>query len=226
MKILIVSATENEVLLLKKNLNKKDSALCIKKYTVIKNFIVDFLVTGIGGVLTSYHLLKALSVKKYDVVINVGIAGSFNPELAIGETVFVQTDQFADLGIEDKDELFTVFEKGFIPENQFPFKNALLENSYKLNFGLNKVSAITVNTTHGTKKNIDLFKNKFNADIETMEGAAFFYVCLNEGVKFFQIRTISNYVEERNKANWNIPLAIKNLTEQLLDIIDVVVNKQ
>ncbi|MDA3952440.1 MAG: futalosine hydrolase [Bacteroidales bacterium] len=224
MKILIVSATENEIQLLKKDINKKDSALCVRKYTVIKNFIVDFLITGVGGVLTTYNLLKALSVKKYDVVINVGIAGSFNSELKIGDTVFVQTDQFADLGIEDKDELFTVFEKDFIPKNQFPFKNSLLENSYEFDFGLKKVSAITVNTTHGSRKNIELFKNKFNADIETMEGAAFFYVCLNEGVNFFQIRTISNYVEERNEANWNIPLAIKNLTQQLLDIINVIVD--
>jgi futalosine hydrolase len=101
-----------------------------------------------------------------------------------------------------------------------------LENPYEFDFDLKKVSAITVNTTHGCKKSIDLFKNKFNADIETMEGAAFFYVCLNEGVKFFQIRTISNFVEERNEANWNIPLAIKNLNQQLSGIIDVIVKNE
>ncbi len=61
---------------------------------------------------------------------------------------------------------------------------------------------------------------------KTMEGAAFFYVCLKENMNFFQIRTISNYVEERNEARWNIPLAIKNLTQQVLEIIDVVVNEK
>ena len=37
-----------------------------------------------------------------------------------------------------------------------------------------------------------------------MEGAAFFYVCLKEKVNFFQIRAISNFVEKRNKKNWEI----------------------
>ena len=216
MKILIVSATEKEIF---PTLNK------IKSFNH-DDLGVDILVTGIGAVFTTYLLTRKLSEKEYDLVINAGIAGSFNLDLNIGDTVYVQSDQFADLGFEDKDEFYTVFEKGFIAKDQFPFKNALLENPYEFDFNLKKVSAITVNTTHGCKKNIDLFKNKFNADIETMEGAAFFYVCLNEGVKFFQIRTISNYVEERNEAKWNIPFAVKNLNEQLLKIIDVIVKKE
>lgn len=211
MNILIVSATEKEIF---PTLNK------IKSFNQ-DNLEVDILVTGIGAVFTSYLLTRKLSEKEYDLIINAGIAGSFNPDLNIGDTVYVQSDQFADLGFEDKDKFYTVFEKGFIPENQFPFKNALLENPYEFEFDLKEVPAITVNTTHGCEKSIDLFKNKFNADIETMEGAAFFYVCLNEGVKFLQIRTISNYVEERNEANWNIPLAIKNLNQKLLEIFNV-----
>ncbi len=210
MKILIVSATEKEI---SPTLNK------IKSFNR-DDLLVDVLVTGIGAVFTTYLLTRKLSEKEYDLIINAGIAGSFNPDLNIGDTVYVQSDQFADLGFEDKDKFYTVFEKGFIPKDQFPFKNALLENPYEFNFDLKKVSAITVNITHGCKKSIDLFKNKFNADIETMEGAAFFYVCLNEGVKFLQIRTISNYVEERNEANWNIPLAIKNLNNKLIEIIN------
>ncbi len=213
MNILIVSATEKEI---SPTLNK------IKSFNR-DDLLVDVLVTGIGAVFTTYLLTRKLSEKEYDLIINAGIAGSFNPDLNIGDTVYVQSDQFADLGFEDKDKFYTVFEKGFIYKDQFPFKNALLENPYEFDFDLKKVSAITVNTTHGCKKSIDLFKNKFNADTETMEGAAFFYVCLNEGVKFFQIRTISNYVEERNEANWNIPLAIKNLNQKLLEIIDVIV---
>ncbi len=210
MNILIVSATEKEIY---PTLNK------IKSFNR-DDLVVDILVTGIGAVFTSYLLTRKLSEKEYDLIINAGIAGSFNPDLNIGDTVYVQSDQFADLGFEDKDKFYTVFEKGFIYKDQFPFKNALLENPYEFDFDLKKVSAITVNTTHGCKKSIDLFKNKFNADTETMEGAAFFYVCLNEGVKFFQIRTISNYVEERNEANWNILLAIKNLNNKLIEIIN------
>lgn len=211
MKILIVSATEKEIFPL---LNKIDT---INQETLV----VDTLITGIGPVFTTYLLTRRLSEKDYDLVINAGIAGSFNSEIPIGETVFVQSDQFADLGIEDKNEFYTIFEKGFLNKDQFPFKNAKLENPYLFNLNLKKVSAITVNTTHGCDKSIDLFKQKFKADIETMEGAAFFYVCLQEGEKFFQVRAISNLIEERNSANWNIPLAIKNLNQKLFELMDV-----
>jgi len=220
MKILVVSATEKEILPLKNKLKVNNATVCIMKYTVIKDFNVDFLVTGIGGVLTTYELTKALMVKKYDMVINAGIAGSFNKDIKIGVVAFVQTDQFADLGVEVENSFYTMFEKGFIKKDQAPFKNALLENSYSNSFGLPKVSAITVNTTHGNEKSVRLFKNKFNADIETMEGAACAYVCLLEGIKFIQIRSISNYVEIRNDAKWDVPLAIENLNKELANIID------
>ena len=219
MKILIVSATEKEILPLKNRLKFKTSTACVIKYSGIKDFSVDFLVTGIGSTLTSYALTKKLSVKKYDFIINAGIAGSFSDNLTIGEVVNVKEDEFADLAIEDKNDLFTLFEKGFIEKNQSPFTNSKLHNPTTFNLHLKNVLGITVNTTHGNKNSIELFKNKFKADIETMEGAAFFYVCLNEGVKFTQIRAISNYVEERNNANWNIPLAINNLNEKLFEII-------
>lgn len=222
MKILVVSATEKEILPLKNKLRVNMST----KYNVGKDFVVDFLVTGIGGALTMYALIKKMSENIYDIVINAGISGSFNSNLNVGDVVFVESDQFADLGIEDKDKFYTVFEKGFIDQNQFPFKNSKLENPNNFNFDLKKVSAITVNTTHGNNKSINLFKNKFNADIETMEGAAFTYVCLQEKVKFMQIRSISNYVEERNSVNWNIPLAIKNLNQKLFELIHVLEKKE
>jgi len=52
-----------------------------------------------------------------------------------------------------------------------------------------------------------------------MEGAAFFYVCQLQKIPHIQIRSISNYVEPRNRANWNISLAIKNLNEVLWKLI-------
>jgi len=217
MKILIVSATENEILPLINSLEANNTTSCEIKDG---NIQVDYLVTGIGSVFTTYQLFRKIHEKEYDFVINTGIAGSFTKKLTIGDVVFVQNEQFADLGIEDKNEFYTLFEKGFMQKNQFPFTDAKLINPYTFDFNIKKVSAITVNTTHGCEKSIELFKNKFGADIESMEGAAVFYVCLSEGVKFMEIRSISNYVEERNASNWDIPLAINNLNKKLLEIID------
>ena len=66
---------------------------------------------------------------------------------------------------------------------------------------------------------IDNNKERFNADIESMEGAAFHYVCLQQKINFLQIRGVSNVVGERNKANWKIKTAIKNMSKEALKII-------
>ena len=73
MRVLVVSATKNEVSL--------DG--------------VDHLVTGIGMVATAIELSKKLSQNKYDLVINAGIAGSFNRSLKIGQIVEVVKDTFS-----------------------------------------------------------------------------------------------------------------------------------
>lgn len=61
---------------------------------------------------------------------------------------------------------------------------------------------------------------KYNPEIETMEGAAVFFVCLKEGIPFFELRSISNMVEPRDINNWNIPLALKNLNQTLQNIFE------
>ena len=53
-----------------------------------------------------------------------------------------------------------------------------------------------------------------------MEGAAFFFVCLMEKVPFLQIRAVSYFTEIRKVDNWNLPLAIKNLTDTVIDILE------
>lgn len=225
MKILIVSATEKEILPLKKNLKINVSNACMMKYTAVKDLAVDYLITGVGCTFTTYALSQKLRAKKYDLVINAGIAGSFNPDVKIGDVVWVEKDEFAGLGIEEGKNFYTLFDKNFLDSNQFPFNNGQLENPNQFNQNvfqsLQKVKAITSDITHGNEKSIEKIKQKFSADIETMEGAAFFYVCLNEGIKFMAIRSISNFVEERNTQNWDIPLAIKNLNHKLFEIINV-----
>src|SRR5690606_34844441 len=74
-----------------------------------------------------------------------------------------------------------------------------------------KVSAITVNTVHGNSKSIHRLFSRIQPDIETMEGAAVFQAANTFNIPCLQVRAISNYVEPRNKKNWNIPLALDSL---------------
>jgi futalosine hydrolase len=52
-----------------------------------------------------------------------------------------------------------------------------------------------------------------------MEGAAFFMAFNQTNCYVIQLRSISNYVEKRNKEKWNMPLAIKNLNDCLHKVI-------
>ncbi len=223
MKILIIAATNKEVYSLKQHLeflHQIEKNFSSYKY---KELGIDILITGYGSAFTTYYLTKILSLLNYDMAFNIGTAGSYDHFLEIGYVVNVVEDQFADLGFEDNDKFYTLCEKEMLDADTYPFSECVLKNETPFTFNeidkLAAVNGITVNTVNGNQANIDKVKEKFNPDIETMEGAAFFYVCMSETIPFYQIRAISNYVEIRNVDNWNVSKAIENLTQVMLSII-------
>lgn len=184
---------------------------------------VDTCVSGIGAAISMFHIQEALLQKKYDLVIQTGIAGSFNlKNYNLGEVVMVASDSFADLGVSENEHFKTLFELNFLKENQFPFTQGQLINSTAIlkKIELPLVKAITVNTVTDDKSNIEKLRQKFGADIETMEGAALHYVCLQKKISFLQIRGISNEVGERNKEHWKIKEALQNLNSNINKIIN------
>jgi len=185
---------------------------------------IDTLVTGYGSVYTSYMLTRALNLMNYDLAINIGLAGSFDHFLEQGFVVNIVQDQFADLGIEYKNKIYTLFEEELMNENEFPFTEGVLNSLGNFEIeeveSLIPVKGITLNTLYSDPKWISILRDKYSPEIETMNGAAFFYVCLSEKVPFLQIRAISHFVEIKRIENWNIPSAIKNLTNSLLHILE------
>jgi len=59
---------------------------------------------------------------------------------------------------------------------------------------------------HGNEDSIAAIRRRQKPQIESMEGAAFMYACIIHKVPFAQVRAVSNVVERRNRAAWNIPL--------------------
>ncbi len=205
MDILICAATDLELNPIKKQLSKPN---------------IDFALTGIGAIFTTFNLSEILNQKKYDLVINTGICGSYNADYQIGTVLNVVQDEFADLGITDKSDFKTIFDAGLISPDEFPFKHAKLFSDYDIDFepDLPKASGITVSNASGNTAQIRQRYEKFKADTESMEGAAAFYVCRKKQIPVMQIRAVSNKVEERNRKNWNIPLALENLTKSLITL--------
>lgn len=182
---------------------------------------VEVLICGVGIPSTIYHLITKLSASKYDVVVQAGIAGTFSKKIKKGEVVLVQKDAFADIGAEENGDFKTIFNLGFADKNKFPFKDEWLVNNheYLRTTNLKVVNGVTVNRLSDRKKQRLQLQKIFNADIESMEGAALHYVCMQMHVRYVQIRSISNKVGERNKNKWKIKKAVKNLNDELINLI-------
>ncbi len=205
MNLLIVAATEFEI----------EPFIQHKK-------MADILITGVGIPATIFHLTKRLLTANYDLAIQAGIAGAFSDNLALGNVVAIKEDTFADVGIEENGKMKTLFEMGFSKINEFPFTNEWLVNTNPILKKLNLpcVKAVTVNKVSDNALQNKFTRKKFGADVESMEGAAFHYVCLQQKINFLQLRSISNQVGERDKSKWKLKSAIENLDKELLKIVD------
>src|SRR5664280_687098 len=220
LKVLLITATDAESIALMKIPGLKS---CPDGF-LLGRTEVSLLVTGVGSIATSWAMTKWLSSNpKPDLAINIGIAGSFRDNIEIGDVVDPVSDCFADAGIETGSGFITLEEAGLADPERFPFTNGkiIAENKYcnmALNF-LKPAEAITVNSASGSQETIDRLLKKYNPDIETMEGATFFYICSGEKLNFLALRSISNKIEPRNKDKWNIPLALVRLSEKLEEFL-------
>lgn len=202
-KIILVSATPFEI---------EPTRQFLQNFVPV-NSSVTTCVTGVGMVNTAFELGK-LNGQQFDIAINAGIAGSFGA-LAKGDVVNVTQDCFAELGAENDTEFLSIDELGFGTQHvaiKHKLYNTVIEK-------LPVATGITVNTTHGHEASIEKLKARYNADVETMEGAAFIHAANAYGWQSLQLRSVSNAVEKRNRDNWNIPLAINNLNATLIDLI-------
>ncbi len=177
---------------------------------------IDVLVTGVGMVATAFALGRRLADSQPQLLLNVGIAGSFDRAIALGEVVNVYQDTFAELGAEDGDRFADSVSLG-LAEHTY---QATASSGYSGLAGLRNCKGITVNTVHGNVQNIAAAAKRWNPDTESMEGAAVCYAAHHAGIPALQVRAISNYVERRNKASWQIPQAIQNLNRWLVSFIE------
>ncbi|WPU94651.1 futalosine hydrolase [Mucilaginibacter sabulilitoris] len=205
MLILIVAATAFEVEPLANSFGKR----------------LDILITGAGMVPTAFAMGRQFNLHKYDLVINLGIAGSFDREITPGYVVEITEDTFAETGAEDDQDFIPITTLGF-GENTFKPTTTLEQVCNSLY--LAKANAITVNTVHGNEESIKKVQRRLNPQIETMEGAAFFYACRQFNIACLQIRAVSNYVEKRNRDNWDIQLAIKNLNNFAIELVNRIID--
>jgi len=215
---LITAATFEEIQILFQYLRKKFEfkRISINHYVFkVNNDLWHLVITGVGMVSTAYYLGR-LSVNNYDWAINIGIAGSFDRSLKLGEVLIIKEDIFSEMGAEDGRNFISLSNLNLGNEKIIP-KKLFIPKFFS---NLKCVRGITVNTVHGKISSIEKIKELYKPQIETMESAAFYFACEQNKWKSCVIRSISNYVEKRNKNKWNIPLATKNLNDLIIQFIE------
>ncbi len=202
MKILIIAATQIEIDGLEKWLNSQQISNL--------NHTYSFLVTGVGIARATFFTTKTLNKQRYDLVIQVGIAGSFQKLIKIGDVVWVKRDLFTDLGADTQD--------GFLTLHQLNIDNSLFEIFFSSDqfipspTNLPNVVGITSDIIHNRVARIEEIRKNHQPDIESMEGAAIMFVCQQMGVPNIQVRAISNIVAPRTQNEWDLEIALNSLT--------------
>lgn len=126
-----------------------------------------------------------------DMVILAGIAGAYpGSGLAPGDCVLVASERVIDLG--------AVRDGGFTP---------LYQKEYTCAVASKTMTAVAGNTVNcGGREE----ESAGNAQVESMEGAAFFAVCSALGIPFAEVRAVSNMTTD-SRAEWQMDKAVASL---------------
>jgi futalosine hydrolase len=216
MRVFITAATVGEWMPCFSNINK----LYTEKS---KRFKIYFHQSGVGMMASSFSLTKLIIEEKPDLLLQVGMAGCFDPSVALGKVVVVEKEIEGNTGVEENGKWRDLFNLKLEKANYPPYVKRTLPNPHIEKFNLLKLKAvtgITVAEVTTRKERIKQLVKKYEPVTESMEGAALHYVCRNTNTNFLQMRTISNYIGERDKSKWKMKEALENLNTTLLKYID------
>jgi futalosine hydrolase len=220
--ILLVVATEMEIPGMFEYPGKPhiSAGTLVKKIPGLSGF--NILITGPGIPATMFFLAGALKRASYDLAINAGIAGSFRDDLPPGTAVNVVRDCFPELGADHKERFIPLYGMEMAEPYLPPFINAEAEINCGIPClkGLPAVKGITVNTISTHPEKINELRSRTKADIESMEGAAFFWCCRSHNIPCLQIRVISNLITPGHLSQWDVPLAVTHLETTLKEVLD------
>ncbi len=181
---------------------------------------------GVGPLNAALGLQSFLEVHpEIDMVINVGIAGSYDPVLIpAGSVCLASAEIWPEYGVRtgtgpadpkllnfplsagDKDAVWNRIELD--PRQMSNYGAFFCE---ELPAGWIPAASITVAGVSGTPEVARELARTFNAGMENMEGFALAYVCRNKGISFSEVRTISNVAGSRNNRDWDFRAAFGSL---------------
>lgn len=184
---------------------------------------VDVLVTGVGLLAATYALTKKVLTAHPSLIIQAGVAGALDEQLPLGSLVYVGSETVGDEGVKENGNFHSLFSLNLAAPNAHPWHSGRLPNPHLKSLvpaGTKIAAGVTVNEISTDQEQIIYYRDRLGAAIETLEGAALHYIGLLEAIPFLQVRSISNYIGERDKSKWALHEAIKQLNTEVQRILD------
>lgn len=203
MNVLIVTAVQAEKEAILQGLNKK--------------FAKHVLVAGVGSLYAAISTMEEMMRHRYDVLLNLGIAGSFSSRAEVGSVVIANEMIAADWGAESPEGFLEYEQLGFgcqRIESDSGWREKIVHTLRREEIPFTVGPILTVNTTTGTEQTANQLLHRFpQAVAEGMEGFGVAAVAKHMRIPVLEIRTISNIVGPRDRQSWRMKEALERLTQ-------------
>ncbi|GFK92389.1 Futalosine hydrolase [Fundidesulfovibrio magnetotacticus] len=192
------------------------------------------LVTGVGPLNAALEVGAALEAARAEGLelsgaLCLGVAGSFDSARApLGSAVLADAELYPDYGVAGPGQLADandfgfaqwegpsgrVFQRlGLVPGEAARAMDLALPDNWPRGLFVTS-AAVTASAVRA-----EALAARHGALAENMEGFALALACLARGLPFLEVRTISNAIGERDRANWKLHEALAGL-EAALDAL-------
>lgn len=233
--IIITAATSRELSLLISSL-ETGGRLQLGRHEayegVLAGWRVIIALTGIGKVNAACTATALLEHFEPELLVNTGCAGAY-PEsgLAVGDLALATAEMLGDEGVVTPEgwnslELIgtpVLSRNGEQFFNRFPLTQWAVDKACHVaqaaGLPLQSGAFVTVSTVSGTARQGVELSRRFGAICENMEGGAVAQVAAIYGADCLEVRGISNLVEDRDLARWDIPLAVERSQQFILRLV-------
>jgi futalosine hydrolase len=179
--------------------------------------------SGVGKANAAATTALLLDSLRPEAVLCFGCAGAYLASgLKVGDLVLASEEIYGDEGAVTPEGFLDMQALGFpLAEhsgerwfNRFPVDPELLAHGQRLIVGamgtqqrVARGPLVTVSTCSGSALAGNQLARRTDGLGENMEGAAIAQLCARFGVPFFEVRGISNLVEDRDLSRWDLPRA-------------------
>lgn len=188
-----------------------------------------FAITGVGLLETAVSATRLLEKhhRQTSCVVNFGIGGAYlsgdKQDVQVLDICLAEREVLGDYGVcfGDKTEPLSGDAAG--QQTEYKLDGRLLDLAGRIladnRIPFHRGGFVTVNGASGTAARGAFLRSRYGAICENMEGAAIARVCREFGLPLFEIRVISNLVEDRPGAPWKIREASERAAYAALLII-------